>query len=103
MSSPILLVGFLPALPLSQEAEAAVLPTISIDDVTVSEGSGGTVSAVFQLSQDGRGTTTVRFATSEGAAKAPADFIGKSGKIPFAGHRLTKTVAVTAVCDTSMR
>ena len=76
----ILLVGFLPMAPLSQLADAAVLPTISVDDVTVTEGTGGTVSAVFHLSQDKRGKTAVRFVTSEGTAKAPADFITKTGR-----------------------
>ena len=96
----ILLVGFLPMAPLSQLADAAVLPTISVDDVTVTEGTGGTVSAVFHLSQDKRGKTTVRFATSEGTAKAPGDFITKTGRIRFAGNKLTKTVAITVVGDT---
>ena len=96
----ILLVGFLPMAPLSQSADAAVLPTISVDDVTVTEGTGGTVSAVFHLSQDKRGKTTVRFATSEGTAKAPGDFISKTGRIRFAGNKLTKTVAITVVGDT---
>ena len=100
MSILILLVGFLPMAPLSQLADAAVLPTISVDDVTVTEGTGGTVSAVFHLSQDKRGKTTVRFATSEGTAKAPADFITKTGRIRFAGNKLTKTVAITVVGDT---
>ena len=81
-------------------ADAAVLPTISVDDVTVTESTGGTVSAVFHLSQDKRGKTTVRFATSEGTAKAPADFVTKTGRIRFAGNKLTKTVAITVVGDT---
>ena len=96
----IFLIGFLPAAPLSQLADAAVLPTISVDDVTVSESTGGTVSAVFHLSQDKRGKTRVRFATAEGTAKAPGDFISKTGTIRFAGNKLTKTVAITVVGDT---
>ena len=95
-----LLAGLVPVLPSSRGAAAAVLPAISIDDVTVTEGTGGTVSAVFHLTQDKRGKSTVHYATREGTAKAPGDFIGKSGKIRFAGNRLSKTLSVTVVGDT---
>lgn len=81
-------------------ARSAVLPTVSIGDVTVTEGTGGTVSAVFQVTQSTRGKSTVFFATSGGTAKAPGDFIARTGKIRFAGKKLTKTVAVTVVGDT---
>lgn len=94
------LVGFVPTSPLGQEADAAVLPTISVDDVTITEGSGGTVSAVFHLTQNKRGKSTVRYVTREGTAKAPGDFVGKSGQIRFAGNKLTKIVSVTVVGDT---
>ena len=94
------LVGFVYTSSSGQEADAAPLPTISVDDVTITEGSGGTVSVVFHLTQNKRGKSTVRFATREGTAKAPGDFVGKSGQIRFAGNRLTKNVSVTVVGDT---
>lgn len=96
----IVLVGIVPSLHSVQTANAAVLPAISISDVTITEGDAGTVSAVFHLTQDTRGKSTVRYATSEGTAKAPGDFIGKSGKVRFAGNRLTRNVTVTVVGDT---
>jgi Calx-beta domain len=96
----ILLAGLVPTLPPSREAAAALLPTISIDDVTVTEGSGGAVSAVFHLTQDKRGKSSVRYTTREGTANAPGDFIGRSGKIRFAGNKLSKTVAISVVGDT---
>ena len=43
------LVGFVHTSPSSQVADAAPSPTISVDDVTITEGSGGTVSVVFHL------------------------------------------------------
>jgi hypothetical protein len=95
----IMVAALLPALPSAQRADAAVLPTISISDVTITEGEAGTVSVVFRLTQDKRGKSSVRYATTEGSAKAPADFVAKSGKVQFAGNRLTKNVAVTVVGD----
>jgi hypothetical protein len=95
----IVVAALIPALPSTLRADAAVLPTVSVDDVTITEGTGGTVSAVFHLTQNKRGKSTVRYATLEGTADAPADFIGKSGRIRFAGNRLTKTVSVNVVGD----
>ncbi len=93
------LVGFVHTSPSGQVADAATLPTISIDDVTITEGSGGTVSALFHVTQNKRGKSTVRYATREGTAKAPGDYVGKSGQIRFAGNKLTKNVSVTVVGD----
>jgi large repetitive protein len=94
------LVGVAHTSPSGQEAVAAPLPTLSVDDVTITEGSGGTVSVVFHVTQNKRGKSAVRYATREGTAKAPGDFVGKSGQIRFAGNKLTKNVSVTVVGDT---
>jgi disulfide oxidoreductase YuzD len=51
-------------------------PTISIDDVTVTEGNAGTVNAVFTvlLSTASTQTVTVDYATSDGMATDPTDY-----------------------------
>jgi hypothetical protein len=96
-SIALVVVGFVPAL--SDAATAAVVPTISIGDVTVTEGTGGTVSAVFQVTKSSRGKSSVHFATSGGTANAPADFIARTGNLQLNGNRLTRTVSVTVVGD----
>ncbi len=77
----------------------AVLPSVSVGDVSVGEGTGGTTTAVFTVTQDKRGKSTINFSTAPGTATASADYIPRSGKIRFAGNKLTRTVSVTIVGD----
>jgi len=88
-----------PAAGSTQPVAAAALPTISVGDVTVTEGTGGTVTAVFTVTQDIKGKSTVSFKTADDTAKAPADYVARSGKIRFAGKKLTRTVSVTVIGD----
>jgi hypothetical protein len=67
--------------------------------VSVSEGTGGTVTAVFTITQDKRGRSTVTYKTANGTATSPADYVARSGTVKFAGKKLTRTVAVTVVSD----
>ncbi len=72
------------------------LPALSIDDVTVTEGNGGTVDATFTVGLDnpsGR-AVTVDFATADGTASAPADYGSTSGTLAFAAGQTTKQVTV---------
>jgi hypothetical protein len=80
-------------------ASGAVLPSVSVADVSVGEGTGGTTTAVFTVTQDKIGKSTLNFSTVPGTATSPADYISRSGKIRFAGHKLTRTVSVTIVGD----
>ena len=77
----------------------AVLPSVSVADVSVGEGTGGTTTAVFTVTQDSEGKSTINFSTAPGTATASADYIPRSGKIRFAGHKLTRTVSVTIIGD----
>lgn len=77
----------------------AVVPSVSVADVSVGEGTGGTTIAVFTLTQNKKGKSTINYSTAPGTATASADYIPRSGKIRFAGHKLTKTVSVTIVGD----
>ncbi len=47
-------------------ASAATLPSVSVGDVSISEGTGGTVTAMFTLTQDKRGKSTVTYKTANG-------------------------------------
>src|SRR5678815_426860 len=62
------------------------LPSLSINDVTVTEGNTGTVNANFTVSLNapsGR-PVTVDFATANGTAQAPGDYLAGSGTVTFA-------------------
>jgi large repetitive protein len=94
-------VAFVPALGSvpTVTASAAALPSVSVGDVSLSEGTGGTVTAVFTLTQDKRGRSTITYKTANGTGTSPADYVARSGTVKFAGKKLTRTVAVTVVSD----
>ncbi len=77
---------------------------LSINDVTVNEGSGGTpVPATFTVSLLGGPSpnpVTVQYATANGTATAPADYSTASGTVTFAPGETTKPVTVQVVPDT---
>ncbi|HYG81069.1 MAG TPA: TIGR03790 family protein [Pyrinomonadaceae bacterium] len=64
------------AVNISVTPPATQTPTISINDVAVSEGNTGTTSAAFtvQLSSASSQTVTVKYQTADGAAVASADY-----------------------------
>ncbi len=78
---------------------AATLPTVSVNDVSITEGSGSSKTLAFTITQSARGKSRVSFTTVRDVAKAPADFLVKTGSVRFAGSKLTKTVSVTIVGD----
>jgi Calx-beta domain-containing protein len=80
-------------------ASAATLPSVSVGDVSISEGTGGTVTAVFTITQDKRGRSAVTYSTANGTATSPADYLARTGTVKFAGKKLTRTVAVTVISD----
>jgi hypothetical protein len=79
---------------------AAPLPTVSINDVTVTEGDAGTVTATFTVTQNSRGKSSVRYSTAHGTAVNPADFLSRTGSLRFAGGHRTNKVAISVVGDT---
>ncbi len=76
-------------------------PSLSVNDVTVTEGSSGTTNAVFTvtLSAASGRTVTVNHATADGTATAPADYASTSGALTFSSGQTTKTVTVAVVGD----
>ncbi len=72
------------------------LPSLSINDVTVTEGDSGTVAAAFTVSlsvPSGR-SVTVGYATANGSAIAPADFTAGTGTLNFAAGQTSQQVTV---------
>ncbi len=77
---------------------------LSINDVTVAEGSGGApVPATFTVSLLGGASpnpVTVHYATANGTATAPADYQAASGDVTFAPGETAKPVTVLVAPDT---
>jgi len=80
-------------------------PTLSVNDVSISEGNAGTKVATFTvtLSQAAATAVTYSIATSNLTATAGSDYVAKSlvGESIPAGQ-LSKTFAVTLNCDTTV-
>ena len=80
------------------------LPNLSIADVTVTEGNGGTTAAVFtvSLSPASAQTATVNFATADGTATAGQDYVGGSGTVTFPPGSTTQPVSVSVLGDVAV-
>ncbi len=76
-------------------------PTISINDITVTEGTGGTTNATFTvtMSQSSPRPVTVNFATANGTAAAGSDFTAVSGVLTFAPGDTTKSITLPVIAD----
>jgi large repetitive protein len=77
-------------------------PSLTINDVTVTEGNTGSTNATFTvtLSAASGQAVTVDFATANNTALAPGDYTAASGTLTFAAGETTKTitVSVAAIC-----
>jgi probable HAF family extracellular repeat protein len=71
-------------------------PTLTITDVTITEGHSGTRSAVFtvNLSTASTETVSVTFATANGSATAGSDYQANSGTLTFGPGETSKTIIV---------
>jgi hypothetical protein len=76
-------------------------PTLSIDDVTVTEGDAGTVDAVFTVSLSAASgqEVTVDYATADGTTTAGSDCVPTSGTLTFPAGTTTRTVIVSVNGD----
>jgi hypothetical protein len=86
-----------PMLTVTYDAE----PVLWIDDVSVTEGDAGTVSAVFTptLSASSSQTVTVDYATTDGTATAGSDYVTVSGQVSFAPGATSQPVTVVVNGD----
>src|SRR5207302_532535 len=78
-------------------------PSITINDVAVTEGNSGTTNAVFtlSLSNPSSQTITVNYATADGTATlADNDYQSASGTVTFAPGQTTQTITVLVNGDT---
>lgn len=77
---------------------------LSINDVSVTEGTGGNTTATFSVTLDVAvaGGFSVDFATANGSATAPADYASNSGSLNFVGNAgEMQTIDVSIVTDSS--
>ena len=80
------------------------LPTITIDNVTVTEGDNGTKIANFNLtlSEVSQQIVSVNYATSDGTAKQLSDYIARSGTISFNPGQTQQKIAIEIKGDTQV-
>lgn len=81
-------------------ASPAAANTITVNDLQVAEGTGGTVDATFSLTRVAgllSGASTVTYQTVDATATAPADYVATSGTRTFGATLLpaTQTTRVT--------
>ena len=82
-----------------------ILPSLSIDDVSVEEGDGGTTTATFtvSLSPASSQTVSVSYATADGTATTvDGDYAPASGVLTFDPGVPTRPVSVTVNGDTTI-
>lgn len=79
-------------------------PTISINDVTVTEGNSGTKAATFTLSLSGSSVETIaiRATTAPGTATAASDYNSIDSVVIFQPGTVTRTVDVGIIGDTNL-
>ena len=78
--------------------------SVSINDVTISEGNSGTKVATFTVTRSG-GTAAfdVNFATANGTATvADSDYVAASNTLHFGANQNTQTISVTINGDTKV-
>jgi hypothetical protein len=76
-------------------------PSVTIDDVSVSEGNSGSTNATLtvSLSLATSQAVTVNYATANDTAVVDADYIATTGIMIFAPNERTKTISIPIVGD----
>jgi hypothetical protein len=81
---------------LNDHSWPAAPSSLSINDVSVTEGNSGTVAAVFTVTRSDNlaGTVTVNYSTANGGALAGSDYVAKTGTLTFAPGVTAMTITV---------
>lgn len=93
--------GHIRAYLMTPDNQPPLPPTLTITDVTITEGHGGTISAVFTVNLSAASTETlsVTFATENGSATAGSDFQANAGTLTFGPGETSKTITVLVKGD----
>lgn len=77
------------------------VPSLSINDVTITEGNTGTRAMTFTVSLSAafNQPVTVTYATADGTATAGGDYEAQSGTLTFAPGETTKIINVAVIGD----
>ncbi len=81
------------------------IPTFSIDNVSLSEGNGGTTPFIFTVTLSeppASGSVTVDYQTANSSATTPADYATTSGTLSFDAANLTRTITVLVAGETAV-
>jgi hypothetical protein len=83
------------------EDAAPPTPSLSISDVSLTEGNGGTKNFVFTVTLSAASTQTVAvsYATANGTATAGSDYTAASGTLTFTPGQTSKTITVAVKGD----
>ncbi len=86
----------------TQQITVAPLPTITINDPTITEGDSGTTNLTFTLTLNQASTQaiSVSYNTSNITALSGSDYTATSGTITFNAGETTKTITVAIIGDT---
>jgi chitinase len=106
LCAAVLGTGLLPIFPGSGRAEPSLhgkLRLLSIQDVAVQEGAGGTTAASFRVSLSGPSLQTVKvhYATVDATATSPDDYQTATGTFQIKAGKTTGTVTVLVNGDTT--
>ena len=74
-------------------------PAVSVNDARTEEARGASLDFAVTLSRALSETVTVRFATSDGTARAGSDYRAISGTLTFSAGRTSQTVSVPVLDD----
>ena len=77
-------------------------PSVSIGNVSVTEGDAGATAATLTVSLSGASgkTVTVDYATLAGTAEAGSDFTAESGTVTFTPGQTSQSVSIDVLGDT---
>jgi hypothetical protein len=79
-------------------------PSMSIADITVTEGNSGTVNAIFvvTLSSESGQAVTVNYATADSTAVGGQDYTTASGTLTFPAGSTSQSITVAVLGDTAV-
>lgn len=85
-------------------ASAPTLPTLSINDIIITEGNSSTKNAIFTVTRTGTAThlITVNYTTANGTASAGSDYTETNGTLTLAINEAAKTITVPILGDTTV-
>ncbi|BAQ65992.1 calcium-binding protein [Geminocystis sp. NIES-3709] len=80
------------------------LPTLVINDLTITEGNSGTKNEVFTLTCISKALQpiTVNYAIVNGIARSGSYYVAKTGSLSFATNETTKTISIVINGDTTV-